>query len=319
MNKRGFSSIIGAVFMILIAWSLASAYFFFTLSQNTNYNNAVKQMGQLYAEKTAEGGIAANTTYAVYTNGMVSVNTQLSNSGPSAINFTTLWVQATSSDGAVNYNCKTINLVVAGGESIGETFDVPVSNVAIQGKYSYASWLITARGNTVVLAPLKTQEIVVAQTAQGIGSISFNFGQFWHYDFSSEPAQGTALPSQNPQNYTISEGQYNVFHVALTNLDPDGQSIILNGNSSIYIIGQHSGTVKYATWSLVNVTNNKIYPSSSVQYTVPFGASVGLYFANSIGGIDTNNAYPLNILLCGLKGENDYGQNIPFVSIFLTN
>lgn len=103
----------------------------------------------------------------------------------------------------------------------------------------------------------------------------------------------------------------------LTDLDPLGENIVLNGNSSIYIIGQHASTVKYATWDLVNVTDHKIYPNSGVQYNLQFGVPTELYFSNTISSIDTGYLYPLNILLSGMKGNNDYGQNIPFVSIFL--
>jgi hypothetical protein len=70
---------------------------------------------------------------------------------------------------------------------------------------------------------------------------------FWHYEFSGTPAQGTSLPSRSPKNYITSEGKYTVYHVMLTDLGPFGKNIVLNGNSSINIIGQHSGTVKYAT------------------------------------------------------------------------
>ena len=164
---------------------------------------------------------------------------------------------------------------------------------------------------------ISNNNIIVAQTAQGIGSISFSFEQFWHYEFSGTPAQGTPLPSASPQNYTISEGTYTVYNVVLTDLDPLGENIVLNGNSSIYIIGQHAGTVKYATWDLVNVTNHKIYPNSSVQYNLQFGVPTELYFSNTISSIDTGHLYPLNILLSGMKGNNDYGQNVPFVSIYL--
>jgi len=67
----------------------------------------------------------------------------------------------------------------------------------------------------------------------------------------------------------------------------------------------------------VNVTNNKIYPTSGVRYNLSYGVLTELYFSGAISSIDYNNAYPLNILLCGTKGNNDYGQNIPFVSIYL--
>ena len=42
MNKRGMSSVVGAMFMILIIGVIASGYFMFTLAQNTTYNDAMR-------------------------------------------------------------------------------------------------------------------------------------------------------------------------------------------------------------------------------------------------------------------------------------
>jgi len=157
--------------------------------------------------------------------------------------------------------------------------------------------------------------------AQGIGAIAFDFEQFWHYEFSGTPAQGNPLPSRSPKNYTISMSKYTVFHVVVTNFDPLGKDIVLNGNSSIYIICAQKSTVKYGTWGLVNVTANNIYPSSPAQYRLKYKNTIEIYFAglptSFTGGVDVNTAYPLNVILLGRKGNNDYGQNIPFVSIYL--
>jgi hypothetical protein len=106
----------------------------------------------------------------------------------------------------------------------------------------------------------------------------------------------------------------------VTNLDPLGKDIVLDGNSSIYIICAQKGTVKYGTWGLVNVTANKIYPSSNAQYCLKYLNTIEIYFAGKLTqNPDLNTAYPLNVLLLGRKGNNDYGQNIPFVSIYLVS
>jgi hypothetical protein len=209
-------------------------------------------------------------------------------------------------------------MTVQPGNVSSLNMNLTIAGLNFAYSYNYASWLVTSKGNTVALHTRSmTNNVIVAQVAQGIGSIAFKFGKFWHYEFSGTPAQGTALPSASPMNYTISESKYTVYHVTVSDMDPGGQNIVLNGNSSIYIIGQHSGTVKYATWNLVNVTNNKIYTSSNVVASLSFLAPIDLYFASAISNIDANNAYPPNILFCGTKGSNDFGQNIPFVSIYL--
>jgi hypothetical protein len=198
---------------------------------------------------------------------------------------------------------------------------VTVPGLSLTGNYDITSWLITTRGNTISLPKQTalTNNILIAKVSEGIGSVAFDFEQFWHYEYASTPTQGTPLPSKSPNNYTLSESKYNVLHVTVTNYDLFQETIVLDGNSSIFIIGEHSGTVKWDKWRLVSVVDNKIYPSSSVSATLVYGEPKEIYFAATISSIDTNSAYPLNILLYGKKGSNEYGQNIPFVSMYLVN
>ena len=307
--------------MVLIAISLSSSYFVWSLSQNTVYNDAIRQINQVDSNHLSESVTVQNTTYNVVSANLVNVSAQVQNQGSLAIQFVTLWVRI--SNGAwSSYNFTSLsNMNVPAGAPYNFTVSTYVPGAIVGQGYSFASWLITARGNGVTLLQVRTftNNIVVSQTAQGIGSVAFDFEQFWHYDFSSTPAQGTSLPSASSKNYTVSEGNYTVYHVVLTDFDLLGQNIVLDGNSTIFILGQQARTVKWGQWNLVNVTNNKIYPNSGVQYTLQFGATTDLYFSGSISSIDTPNLYPLNILLSGKKGNNDYGQNIPFVSIYLVN
>ena len=322
-GKRGFSSVVGSVFMVLIMSVLASCYFVYTLSQNTAYNTAVGQKNQLDQSVRAENLQCLNTTYTAYPDTNVNVKANITNIGSTSVQFITIWICVTNSTPWTGYNfIKLTNANVQPGNvyslNNGQGINLTVSGLKSTYHYTYASWLVTSKGNTAVLQTLSmTNNVIVAQVAQGIGSIAFNFDKFWHYEFSNIPAQGTALPSASPKNYTISESKYTVYHVTASNFDPGGQDIILDGNSSIYIIGQHSGTVKYGTWNLVNVTNNKIYPSSNAEASLSFLAPIDLYFAGTISNIDTGYAYPLNILFCGTKDSGDFGQNIPFVSIYL--
>jgi len=319
-GTRGFSSIVGAIFMVLIMWVLASSYFVYTLSQNTTYNSAVGQMNQLDVNRMSESARVLNTTYTPYANGNVTVFANITNIGASSIQFITVWLYVSNATWT-NYNfSKLSNANVQGGNLFTLNVNLTISDMNPYATYSFASWLITGRGNVVPLQQIivSPNNTIVAQVSQGIGSVAFDFERFCHYEYGvSQPAQGTALPSPSPLNYTVDSSKYTLYHVVLTDFDLLGYSIILNGNSSIYIIGQHSGTVKYATWNLVNVTGNKIYPTSPAQYSLLYGVPTELYFGGSISGVDQDNVYPLNILLFGTKGPKDYGQNIPFVSIWL--
>ncbi|MCL4430201.1 MAG: hypothetical protein M1167_05565, partial [Chloroflexi bacterium] len=67
--------------MMLIVWSLASAYFFFTLSQNTIYVDAVRQKNQTELDRMSESVQALNTSYVVSSNGIVRISARLQNVG----------------------------------------------------------------------------------------------------------------------------------------------------------------------------------------------------------------------------------------------
>jgi FlaG/FlaF family flagellin (archaellin) len=317
-NRRGVSSIVGAIFMIIIIWIIASSYFFFTLSQNTAYNTAVKAVSQESIDRISESITVISANYTINANDNVTINAQLQNTGPAAVEFVTIWAYANNNTWA-NYNYINFSLSIRGGETLSPfSATVPVSGVKLGNDYDVTSWLITTRGNTISLPEEQalTNNIIVAKVSEGIGSVAFDFEQFYHYAFSSMPAEGTVLPSASPNNYTLSESKYNVLHVTVTNYDLFEDTIVLDGNSSIYIVGEHSGTVKWGKFVLVNVEGGRIYPTSAISVTLEFGESVDLYFAATIAGLDTNSVYPLNILLYGTKGDNQYGQNIPFTSVY---
>ena len=320
-NPKGFSSIIGSVFMVLVVLLLSTGVFMWTLSQNTMYNEAVRARNQEEADRRYENVVATNGNYTVSGN-VVTVVATLTNAGPVAAQIINLWVFDTSKQ-TYGFN-NSLASMTAANLNPGQVLNLNGANAMkvtvpnAEPLHGFNIWFVTARGNTVPLT--KSQGIIMAQVSQGIGSISFDFEQFWHYEFSTQPADGTPLPSKSPNNYTISANNYTVFHVVVTNLDPLGKDIVLNGNSSIYIICAQKSTVKYGTWGLVNVTANKIYPSSGAQYCLKYGNTIEIYFAGTLPqNPDLNTAYPLNVLLLGRKGNNDYGQNIPFVSIYLVS
>jgi hypothetical protein len=320
-NRKGISSVIGAIFLVLIVWTIASSYFFFTMAQNTNYNDAVRGVNEDTVSRISENINVQSLNYSVNSRNNVTINAKLQNTGPNAVEFVTIWAYARNHTWA-NYNYQNLSLRIKGGETLTPfSVNVTVPGLSMTGSYDVTSWLITTRGNTISLPKQTalTNNILIAKVSEGIGSVAFDFEQFWHYEYPLAPAQGTPLPSKNPNNYTLSESKYNVLHVTVTNYDLFEETIVLDGNSSIFIIGEHSGTVKWDKWRLVSVVDNKIYPTSPVSATLVFGESKELYFAATISSIDTDSAYPLNILLYGRKGNDEYGQNIPFVSIYLVN
>ena len=321
-GKKGFSSVVGAVFMVLIMWVLASSYFVYTLSENNVYNNAVAQKNQANLDRLSESTQVLNTTYTSYNSSNVNVYAQIQNIGSSSIQFITVWLYVSNSTPWTKYNFSSlVNASVQGGSTFTLNVNLTVTGVNSYSIYSFSSWLITARGNTVALQQKisSSNVFISSQVTQGIGSISMDFKQFQYYDFGSGyVSNGTSLPSSK-NSYNIPNSNNTILAVLLTNYDNTTQDIILNANSYVWIITPQAGTVKPAAWNIANVTNGKYINSFSTQ-TLQYGKSTMVYFGPSSPSFASSalpTVVPVFILLFGKTGTNDFGQNIPFVAFYI--
>ena len=320
-DSKGFSSIVGAVFAALVMISLISTAFVWSLSQNTLYNNTVTQTRQIDLDRSNEKTVVLNTTYTPYNNSKVNVYAQIQNIGSSSIQFITVWLY-TSNSTWTNYNFTSlVNASVQGGSTFTLNVNLTATGVNSNSTYSFSSWLITARGNTVALQTIivGSNVIISSQVAQGIGSISMDFKQFNYYDFgSSSPSNGTNMGT--PLNsFNMANGNYTILSVVLTNYDNSTQDIILGPDAYIWIAVPQGGTMKSQSWSIANVTNNKYITSFSTQrliYSQPtpvyFGPMAPGFAAAVFGG--QPKVFAVFILLFGQVAGKDFGQNIPFVA-----
>ena len=322
-DSRGFSSIVGAIFAVLVMFSLISTVFVWSLSQNTLYNNTVRQSNEADLDRSSEKVQVFNTTYNAYSNGNVTVSAQIQNTGPSSVQFITAWLYVSNASWN-NYNwCKLTNASVQGGSVFTLNVNLTVSGLNSTYTHSFASWLITARGNVVSLQRtiVYGNNIIVSQTTQGIGSISMDFKQSRYYDFGSGyVSNGTSLPSSK-NSYTIPNSNNTILAVLLTNYDNTTQDIILNANSYLWIITPQAGTVKPAAWNIANVTNGKYINSFSTQ-TLQYGKPTIVYFGPSSPSFASSalpTVVPVFILLFGKIGTNDFGQNIPFIAFYISS
>jgi len=317
-RSRGFSSIVGAIFMVLIMMVLASNYFIYTLSQNTTYNNAVSQMNQLDLDRKSESTNVLNTTYSVNADNDVNVFANVTNIGSSSIRFITVWIYVSNSTWA-NYNFSSLS---GANVQAGATFRLNI-NLAVYGvrldsaaSYTCASWLITLRGNTVALKTTSLgNNIIVAQVAQGIGSIAMDFKQFSHYHPPSTN-NGTNIGAPSC-SYTVPKST-TIFHIVLINYDTTKKTLYLYSSSYMWAPTAHSATVKSDSWDIMNVTNNLIITSFTSQ-ALPYMQPVDVYFGTNAASWVSGSVAPMNILLFGKLGSgadvSDYGQNIPFIAL----
>jgi hypothetical protein len=322
-GKRGFSSIVGSVFMVLIMTLIASSYFIYTMSENTAYNVAIREKNQLDLSRMSESLQALNTTYTTFNDTNVNVNARVQNIGSTSVQFITVWICVSNSTPWTGYNFRNLtNANVQPGNVYSLDINLTVSGL-ISGSnstysYSYAAWLVTSKGNTVALQQqiVSSTVIISSQVSQGIGSISMDFKAFRYYDFGSGyVSNGTILPSPKI-SYTIPNSNKTILALQLTNYDNTTRDITLNNNSYVWVITPQAGTVKPAAWNIANVTSGRYINSFSTQ-TLQYGKPITVYFGPSSPGFASSalpTIVPVFILLFGKIGPNEFGQNIPFVA-----
>ena len=325
-NSKGFSSIVGAVFAVLVMISLISTVFVWSLSQNTQYNNAVRQSNLADLDRSNER-IQTNVTCNRINDSWISVNGTLENYGSLSAQIVTLWVVDATNK---NYNHTALNIILLPGNKTTLSGSTAI-NVALnnQAEDSLSCWFISARGNTI---SEKSFLIInnynegggnevppYAFVSGGIGSIAMDFSSFSHYD-NVAPANGSSVGSP-VYGYTISGIINTMLHVKVTNYDLYNRTLTITGGS-MWAVTPFSGTIKGDQWSIANVTNGKLITGTYNQF-INHTQAVDLYFGPTQASRSAGNIVPLFILLYGQATyENgtkiDYGQNLPFIALNVT-
>jgi hypothetical protein len=289
-NSKGFSSVIGTTFMVLVMMFLGTSVFMWTLSQNTLYNEAVRTRNQEEADRVNEGVVALGGNY--------------------------------SDTNKSRYANKPINLNMNPGDSELVTYTVFIPETG--ANHTFASWFVTARGNTVPLERELAEGVLVAQVAQGIGYLAMDFDKFKYYEYASD--YGLKDFPAGSGGYSVPAAEQLAFGLRLTNYDPTGgkRSLTLNSHSLIWMYFPTIG--KQVIWHIVNVDANGTVQPTYSAITLAYQETATVYFASrsdgSFGGTNdrvkpgSTGPAAINLLLLGTIGSDEYGQNIPFVSVY---
>jgi len=317
-NSKGFSSVIGTTFMVLVMIFLGTSVFLWTLSQNTLYNEAVRTGSQEEADRRNEGVVTLGGNYSV-SGDDVTVLVVLKNAGSVTAQLINLWVIDTNQS---RYDNEPLNLNLNPGDIKPGVFTVTIPGA--NANNTFVSWFVTARGNTVPLERELEEGVVVAQVAQGIGYLAMDFDKFKYYEYASD--YGLKDFPTGTGGYSVPTAEQVVFGVKLTNYDPSGskRSLTLNSHSLIWMYFPTFG--KKVVWQIVNVdANGTIQPTYSAT-TLAYQETVTVYFASASDGsfsgtsdkVKPGSVGPaaINLLLLGTIGSDEYGQNIPFVSVY---
>jgi len=329
-NSKGFSSVIGTTFMVLVMMFLSTSVFLWTLSQNTLYNQAVRERNQMDINRSSERITASDVNYTV-SDGAVRVEVTLTNEGAVSVQIITLWVLDTTIQKYGFNNTLNLNL------NPGDTLNLAGADaiiVTIEGSetlHRFSSWFVTARGNTV---PLEREEgIKVAQLAQGIGSLALEFNTFRYFTYETDPPNKLKNYPEGNQSFAVPHGTDIAFGIVLTNLDPSKKPITLDKHSQVWLYfpavpGAGTTPGNEFVWYIVNEINGTIQASYS-EISIKYGETKLIVFASGEAGSFSssskvrikdnqvkNKLCAVNLMLHGRLGDRDYGQNIPFVSLY---
>jgi len=330
-NSKGFSSVIGTIFMVIVVLLLSTNIFLWTLSQNTLYNQAVKENNQMEVDRLSEEVTASGVNYTVVGD-VVSVEAELENKGPVSVEIVRLWVvDATMNrhgfSSLLNINLKTGNKTYLVGSRA-----IDVTIVGAASSHQFSSWLVTARGNVVTLE--KEGGIIISEVTHGIGSIAMDLPSFKYYNVSQVSSSYILddYPS-GAQGYVVPTGNDIAFEVLLTDYDqPNKKDIKLFSGSILWAIFPVTGTQpRCAGWYIVNVYDNGTIAPQYTPIVLSYGVPTRVFFASKN---DMNNGFnpssatdwcqsnkgpaAINLMLVGEIGNDTYGQNVPFVSIYFT-
>ena len=336
-NSRGISSLIAAIFMVIIILFMSFNVFTFTLFKNTQFRDAVDTLNQMDVEQTYETISFSDVSFTRLENDWILVDTQLANDGAVSVKIVSLWVLQSATGkyghadvsmpdlgpgktGSLTEPVAAVEFVEIEGEIVPELTGWPESSGG------FTAWFITARGNRI---PLEDQ-VVYAQVSQGMGSLVLEFERFRYFLFQSSNNTLLNYP-EGVVSFEIPQGVYAGFGIYLQNEDPKKRTITLDGHSLFW--QPKRGDVPARSWFIVNVniengTIKSIDPQSFSDITIGYGQTTMLVFisANDLETGTTGFAAQKTpakegsvatfLVLHGEIGSDSFAQNIPFVSLF---
>jgi len=320
-SSKGVSTVIATVFLVLTVLVLSTNMFLWTLTQNALYNQAVKERNQQDVDRLIENIIATNATYWVPSTGTVNVTADLANAGSISAQIVTLWVlDATQRKyNVTDLRASNFNLNPGDHRLLSRAVQIPGAT----SSNMFSAWIVTARGNKVNLATVQT--VIVSDVTQGIGSMALNFFAFRYFTYATSTKLAN-YPSGTTSFNVPGQGTPIAFGALLTNLDPQKSTITLNKYSNIWLIfpGAPGQIVQFF---IVNVASDGTittggYTPISIAYKattliVFASASSSSFSQSSVPPSLTPNPAAVNLMLLGTIGTRDYGQNIPFVSVYV--
>jgi len=330
-SSKGVSTVIATVFLVLTVFVLSTNVFLWTLSQNALYNQAAKDTNQRNADRMNENVIAEEGNCTWYSANKVKVQAKLTNAGSIAAQIINLWVFDTSKQ-TYGFN-NSIASLSGSNMNPGQVLNLTGSNAmivnvpnAVSGD-KFNAWFVTARGNTVPV--VTSRGIIIAEVSQGIGSVGMDFGAFIYYNVSgSSPNFNLQVWPNGKEGFNVPDADI-AFRVTLTNFDMNQRTINLTSHSALWMNFPtfNPQQSRSAWWYIVDVDDTGKIKSTFSVISLPYGVPTKVYFASfsDLGKTGFSRSSPgnkgpaaVNLMVFGTIGTSTLGQNIPFVSVYVT-
>jgi hypothetical protein len=159
-----------------------------------------------------------------------------------------------------------------------------------------------------------------AYVAGGIGSISMDFKSFRSYVVTHNNTGDFLGPER--ESFYVNIGENTAFSIKFINLGLSGEDIQLTGDSLFWVVSPpvSGGAIKGESWRIATVADGKISSLGAGSVLLPHNQTAMIYFGPD--AVSNSNIQPggiaralTNLLLVGIIGTKNYGQNLPFISL----
>ena len=329
------SSVIGTVFLILIIFMVTTNVLLWSFSKSAQYNQALMERNEEEASRSTEKLSVSDLDYSVETD-RVHIEGIVTNEGPVPVQITTLWVldkisQKHGYNDMIDINLKTGETMNFTGS---EALIVEVDGLDHNSSSAFTSWFVTARGNLIPLEEehdwIQYNITNVTQPSGGypkviIGALMLDLEKVRYFSFVS---------SNRLSDYPDGLRCFNVpstievaFGCLVTNVDPANRTIVLDAYSLLWFTIPVSDVPHNKWWYVVNVAGDGTISSTYSDIVLAHGQTKLIIFASASnvnlssfsrqstpkGGVSVS----VFLLFHGTIGGQPYGQNIPFVSLYI--
>ncbi len=324
-RKKGVAGIIAATFLFAMIFTTGFAYFMFVQYNYQLQHQAAIERNQMDFEQSLEqfvvdGSVLNDKLYA-----------RVNNTGPVAITIVQVFFLNADTGEFIGQGEIPKVTINPGATVTIESYGIPYSSGNRLIK------VVTERGNSEVglYPPLTPNYITVnalyATLAKGIGSIHIEFASLrwiWAERPSYLPSQWGWAPDGVDQSGYLAKG-YNghatvygkkiIFTVNVTNYDPSGREIYLNGNSELRYLTITGGGSSFKLdrfplakgYSLTNHTVILLKTWETIR--LPFNETVTIYFGGTDTSIASNDVLGPFLSLFGKYSDGKpYAQTLAF-------